>query len=89
MEIDLFDAVETRTPIELLWQRMVDSTAVTGVLEGDATDVQPLAADREDGQAGYTFRIKGVGGGVYHARVDRSVEQAFVSYIVIRSQPSA
>ncbi len=82
MELDLTDAVEADTDPLLLWGRMLEASAVGGFLGGHATDVRALDCSGAAPADGHTFRIKGVGGGVYHARIDQRTEHAMVSYVV-------
>lgn len=82
MEIDLTDAVETTADRVVLWQRMLDPSAVIGVLGGDAADVRALESPDSMQAEGHTFRIKGVGGGTYHARIERREEHSLLTYAV-------
>lgn len=82
MEIDLTDAVESHADRLLLWQRLLHPSAVAHFLGGEATDARPLDTDDNGAAHGHTFRIKGVGGGVFHARIDRQAEHTMVAYVV-------
>ncbi|MBX3366111.1 MAG: hypothetical protein KF912_02190 [Phycisphaeraceae bacterium] len=82
MEIDLADAVESRADLLPLWQRLLHPSAVTHFLGGEATDARSLDSDNTGTAQGHTFRIKGVGGGVFHARFDRQEEHTTVAYVV-------
>lgn len=82
MDIDLADAVKTDAPLDLLWQRMLDASAVFNLLGGTAEAIRPLQSPAASDASGHSFRIKGAGGGNYHARIDERVEGVMVSYVV-------
>lgn len=82
MQLDVSESLKTDTDPALVWKRMLDASAVSGFLGGDPTDLRPLDHPDHPGAAGYTFRIKGVGGGLFHARIDRHEEHELVSYLV-------
>ncbi|MCW5768757.1 MAG: hypothetical protein KIT19_08730 [Phycisphaeraceae bacterium] len=82
MEIDLTDAVESHADRMLLWQRLLHPSAVAHFLGGEATDARPLDSDNTGTAHGHTFRINGVGGGIFHARIDRQAEHTTVAYVV-------
>jgi len=82
MELDVCESLKTDADPALVWKRMLDASAVSGFLGGDPTDLCPLDHADHPGSAGHTFRIKGVGGGLFHARIDRREEHGLVSYLV-------
>lgn len=84
MELDLNDALETTADPVLLWQRMLEPSAVIGFLGGEAKDVRALTPTGSTPVDGHTFWIKGMGGGRYHARIDQRREHELVSYTVWR-----
>ncbi len=88
MRIDCSSVVETNAASELLWRRMLDPSAVIGFLGGDATEIRPFELSGHGHAGGHTFRIKGVGGGVYHARIDRLDRHTTVSYAIWREDAS-
>lgn len=82
MELDLTDAVATHANPAELWGRLLDASAVITLLGGDAADIRPLGSSAGQAGEGHTFRIKGVGGGLFHARIDERAESERVSYVV-------
>lgn len=82
MELDVSESLKTDADPALVWKRMLDASAVSGFLGGDPKDLRPLDHADHPGSAGHTFRIKGVGGGLFHARIDRREEHELVSYLV-------
>ncbi len=82
MELDVSESLKTDTDPALVWKRMLDASAVSGFLGGDPTDLRPLDHADQPGASGHTFRIKGVGGGLFHARIDRREEHELISYLV-------
>lgn len=82
MELDVSESLKTDADPALVWKRMLDASAISGFLGGDPKDLRPLDHPDHPGAAGHTFRIKGVGGGLFHARIDRREEHELVSYLV-------
>lgn len=82
MELDVSESLQTDADPALVWKRMLEASAVSGFLGGDPTDLRPLDHADHPGAVGHTFRIKGVGGGLFHARIDRREEHELVSYLV-------
>ncbi|MFN7022533.1 MAG: hypothetical protein ACK4WH_14565 [Phycisphaerales bacterium] len=84
MELDLADAVETAADPAVVWRRMLEPSAVMGILGGEGKVLGAAESAGFGAAGGHTIRIKGVGGGLYHARIDRCDEPSMVSYVVWR-----
>ncbi len=98
MEVSLNETVVRPGTPDELWPVLLDVGAVTGFLgvaeeireyrpeDPEATDGEgEMGADAEsDGCHGYTFRIVGLGGGVYHAAFDEVEEPNRLVYAVWR-----
>lgn len=84
MEFDITDAVESSADASLIWRRMLEPSAVIGVLGGKAAGIRPYRFEDSPAEEGHTFTITGVGGGLYHARVDERTERSAISYTVWR-----
>jgi len=87
MEIDLQETVECTEAPSKVWPSLLSPFAVTNML-GVADDVRPLSVDAPDdglgAVRGHTFKIVGLGGGLYHARIDAIEEPHRVVYAVWR-----
>lgn len=84
MKIDLTESVAAGTDAGTLWRRVLEPGAVIGLLGGTTSDVRDYADPDEPAARGHTFRSTGIGGGLYHARIDECVEPVTVSYVIWR-----
>ena len=92
MNISITESVVCSEAPESVWPRLLEASAVTGFL-GVADDVRPYrpevpsaegASDDDEFTHGHTFRIVGLGGGVYHAAYEEIEEPARLSYSIWR-----
>ncbi len=84
MELDITDAVESSADASLIWRRMLEPSAVIGLLGGKAAGIRAYRFEDSPADEGHTFTITGAGGGLYHARIDERTERSAISYTVWR-----